>query len=477
MSTPWDLTVNLKDAVLDFTWLSILLIAGAILRRYIPFFQKYLVPNNILGGFLGLLIGAQILGIANLSSERLGMYVYHLLALTFIAMGLRQEKKVWGTGPVSMAFSFINTYVVQGAIGLVVALILINTFMPDLFGGIGLLVPLGFGMGPGLAYSMGHSWERLGFEGGGVVGLTFAAVGFLIAYFVGIPLIQRGIRKRETTLVDGIDGINEQVRRGILKEPPAYKSAGKLTIATEAMEPMAFQIGLIGALYLFTYGFTWGVTHLMEGTFLEDFDFPGIVWSFHFVWAALIAMGARKIMDMQGRGYVIDRGLMTRITGVFMDYLVCASIAAIAFSVVWDYWVPILIMCVLAGTATYFFHRWLMWRAFDNYHFERFIGIFGDLTGTINSGLVLVRVTDPEFDTPVAEDLVYASGVALLIGIPLLFVLNLPMTVFANLFENPQTGYWITLGILLGYGLLLMIAWRLIGYLKFKSQKPAQLAE
>ena len=477
MTTPWDLSANLKDVVLDFTWLSILLIAGASLRRYVPFFQKYLVPNNIIGGFLGLSIGSQILGLTDLSSERLGMYVYHLLALTFIAIGLRQEKTEWGTGPVSMGFSFINTYVVQGTIGLLVALILIYTVMPDLFAGIGLLVPLGFGMGPGLAYSIGHSWERLGFEGGGVVGLTFAAVGFLIAYFVGIPLIQRGIRKRETTLVDGIDGIDEQVRRGILKEPPAYKSAGKLTIATEAMEPMAFQIGLIGALYLITYGFTWGVTKLMEGTVLEQFDFPHIVWSFHFVWAALISMGARKLIDLQGRGYVIDRGLMTRTTGVFMDYLVCASIAAISFSIVWQYWLPILIMCVLAGIGTYFFYRWLMWRAFDNYHFERFIGIFGDLTGTINSGLVLVRVTDPEFDTPVAEDLVYASGVALGIGIPLLFVLNLPMTIFANIFENPQTGYWITFGILLGYGLLLMAIWRLIGYLKFKAVKPAHLQE
>ena len=106
--------------------------------------------------------------------------------------------------------------------------------------------------------------------------------------------------------------------------------------------------------------------------------------------------------------------------GLFMDYLVAASIAAISFHIVWAYRWPLLLMSLLAGLATYAFHRWLMWRAFDDYHFERFIGIFGDLTGTINSGLVLERVTDPHFETPVAEDLVYGSGVALLIGAPLL---------------------------------------------------------
>ncbi|MCH8838036.1 MAG: sodium:glutamate symporter [Candidatus Marinimicrobia bacterium] len=471
MITPWDLTANLKDVVLDMAWLSLLLIVGAGLRRYVPFFQRFLVPNNIIAGFVGLIIGPQLLGLADISPERLGMYVYHLLALTFIAFGLRQSKESWGRGPLSMGFAFITTYLIQGAIGLLVALLLIHTFMPDLFAGIGLLVPLGFGMGPGLAYSIGHSWEKFGFEGGGVVGLTLAAIGFLIAYFVGIPLIQRGIRNRETTLIKGLEEIDEAVRRGVLKEPPPYRSAGRLTIASEAMEPMAFQMGLIGTLYLATYAFTFGVTWLMRGTVLERIDFPHIIWSFHFVWAALITMSARKLIDKSGWGYLIDRGLMTRSAGLFMDYLVAASIAAISFNIVWAYRWPLLLMSLLAGLATYAFHRWLMWRAFDDYHFERFIGIFGDLTGTINSGLVLVRITDPHFETPVAEDLVYGSGVALLIGAPLLFVLTLPMTVFNGMFTSQLTGYWITLGILVAYFVVMMAIWRLTGALRFKARR------
>ena len=232
----------------------------------------------------------------------------------------------------------------------------------------------------------------------------------MIAYFVGIPLIQRGIRRRETTLVKGLDDIGEGVRRGVLTEPPQYKSAGRLTIASEAMEPMAFQFGLIGAVYLVTYAFTFGLTRLMVGTVLERVDFPHIIWLFHFVWAAVISLAVRKVIDKAGWGYLIDPGLMTRSAGVCMDYLVAASIAAISFGIVWTYRWPIVLMSLLAGLGTYAFHRWLMWRAFEDHHFERFIGIFGDLTGTINSGLVLVRVTDPHFETPVAEDLVYGSG-------------------------------------------------------------------
>ena len=109
MITPWDLTANLKDVVLDMAWLSLLLIVGAGLRRYVPFFQRFLVPNNIIAGFVGLIVGPQLLGLANISPERLGMYVYHLLALTFIAFGLRQPRDSWGRGPLSMGFALITT--------------------------------------------------------------------------------------------------------------------------------------------------------------------------------------------------------------------------------------------------------------------------------------------------------------------------------------------------------------------------------
>lgn len=461
--TPWDLTVNFKDVVLDLILLSSFLVIATILRRYVQFFQKFLIPNNIIAGFLALILGPQILGITDITGERLGIYVYHLLALTFIAIGLREEKTHWGKGPISTGLAFVSNYLLQGIIGLVIALIMIYTFMPDLFAGMGLLLPLGYGMGPGVAYTMGHGWEEFGFHGGGNVGLTFAAIGYLIAYFAGIGLIQRGIRRRETTLIDGMEGISTDMRLGIVKEGEP-EIAGKLTLSTEAIEPLAFQLGLIGLVYMFTYWVVSGLAAIMEAAGLHAF--LTTLWSFHFVLANLISILVRKILDLTGKSYVVDRGLMTRSAGVFVDYLVVGAIAAISLVIVGQYWLPLLLMAGLGGLGSYFLCRWLQYRVFEDFHFERFIGIFGEMTGTINSGLVLVRVTDPEFDTPVAEDLVYGSGVALLVGFPLLIVLNLPM----NVFGNTLGGYWITLAILAGYLVLLWLIWWLIGYLKFRKE-------
>lgn len=471
---PWDVSINFKDFILDFSFLSLFLLLGTALRRYVPFFQKYLIPNNIIGGFLGLILGPQILGhvfkgfsfadysYVPLNSDRLGVYVYHILALTFIAMGLRKEKTHWGKGPLSTSLTGLFCFLGQATIGLLVAFLLIVTIEPDLFPGIGMLVTMGFGMGPGLAYSMGLNWEQFGFDGGAQVGLTFAAIGYLFAFFGGIWLIQWGIKNKKTKIIKSMDEISSDVRMGVYKieEPP---SAGRLPLASEAIESIAFQIALIGFVYLLTYFVVYLITGWMESAGLHGF--VGTVWSFHFIFAIIISLVVRKVMDMQKRSYVIDTGLMNRLAGASIDYLVVSSIAAISIVVVAKYWVSLLLMSILAGIYTGLIIYWAVYRAFDDYPFERFIGIFGEKTGTTNSGLALIRVTDPEFKTNVAEDLIYGGAITIFLGLPLLVAMNFPMTIFNNTFR----GYVITLGIFIAYWLLLLIIWRAIGFLKFKK--------
>ncbi|HDP67042.1 MAG TPA: hypothetical protein ENN20_00910 [Candidatus Marinimicrobia bacterium] len=461
----WELTLDLKNVVLDFAWLSGFLILGTILRRYGKFFQKFLIPNNIIAGFIGLILGPEIFKLIPLNGDRLGMYVYHLLAITFVAIGLRQQKTHWGRGPLSKAIANLSGILIQGVIGLMVTFLFIYTIKPDLFPATGLLLPLGFGNGPGLAYALGNSWEQYGFVGGGDVGLTFAALGYLAAYFIGIILIYRGIKNRETRLVKGLDGITRDMRRGVVKEEK-LRVAGYLTLSTEAIEPLAFQIATIGIVYLLTYWVVWNLTHFMER--MGAGGFVPTVWSFHFLIALLVALFTRKILDFTKKSYLIDRGLMNRLAGVSVDYLVVAAICAISLKIVWMYWAPILIMSVAAAFATYFLLRYVCWRAFDDYHFERFIALWGELTGTLNSALVLLRATDPEFKTPVAEDMVYGSGIGLFLGLPVLVLLTVPM----NFFNNELRGYWIVFGLIIAYLLIIWGVWRLIGYIKFKNPYP-----
>lgn len=459
----WSVPLTLEEIILDFLILCTLILIGTLLRRYVAFFQKFLIPNNLIGGTIGLVAGSQMLGWIDLPEARLTSYIYHLLALTFIALGLRKQKTHWGKGPVSKALSSMTTVCLQATIGLGVSLFFIYFINPDIFPGFGLLLPLGFGMGPGLAANFGKDWQAYGFQGGAAVGLTFAAIGFVLAYFIGIALIQWGIKTGKSVNIKDMDHVSSDMRSGVYKNTE-YPVAGHLTMPTEAIEPMAFQYALIGFVYLLNYLFLSVFVIPLENAGLNDF--VGIIWNFHFVFGLILAIIVRKILDKTGRGYVIDKGLMTRSMGVFLDFLIVGAIAGISISSLAAYWPAILVMVIITGPLTFFYLYWLSWRVFDDFHFERFIELFGELTGTIHSGLVLLRVTDPEFDTPVAEDAVYGSGISLMIGLPLLFTLGVPMTFFNNSLE----GYWITFGIIAGYWLLLLVAWKLSGALRLKKQ-------
>jgi ESS family glutamate:Na+ symporter len=84
---------------------------------------------------------------------------------------------------------------------------------------------------------------------------------------------------------------------------------------------------------------------------------------------------------------------------------------------------------------------------------------YGSATGTLPTGLALLRVVDPEFETPAAVDYMYGSGVAFFLVIPYILAINLPMYGFIR--GNPKY-YWMIIGLLLGYLAAIVVLVRLL---------------
>jgi ESS family glutamate:Na+ symporter len=452
----WTLDISAGKFFLDFAWMGVLLVIATYLRSKIGILQKYLIPANLLAGALGLILGANMLGWIDLTSERLGTYVYHLLALLFIALGLRAPKSKMGLSSVKFGLIFISVYLVQAIIGLLLAFLLIYTLMPDLFAGIGLLPPLAFGMNPGIAYTIGTNWEQFGFASGGIVGLTFSACGFLVAYTVGIWLVRRGIKKGRAAYINTNDELPDEVKKGILDEPRANEDE-KITTSPENIESFSFHIGLIG----FTFILTYLVVVLMEWGLITVGAENEVttLWSFHFIIAAIVALFVRKILDTTNASRLIDDVTMTRCSNLFMDFMIVASVAAISLVVVAQYWIPLLVISILVTLATWWVIQYMTNDAFGEYKFERFAAIFGNMTGTLQSALVLLRIVDSGMKSPASYNLVYGSGLALVFGFPLLLLINAPV----HYFDDPIEGFWMVLFALIGYLVLLAIAWQ---YLK-----------
>ena len=445
----WDLTITVKDLVLDLSIICGLLIIGTICRRYIRIFQQFLIPSNLIAGFLGLLVGPELLNLLDFSVDRIGTYVYHLLALTFIGVGLRQTG-TRSAGAVHIGFSKILTFLLQALIGLGVAALFLWLISPDLILAVGMLLPLGFGMGPGIAYSVGQSWEAYGFDGASNIGLTIAAIGFLVAYLTGVIIVNRGIRSGKTSVETSAS--TEDMKTGILtKEPKEVGS--RLTFFSGSIDTLTFHMALIGGIYLLTF---WVTTLLAKLLVLAGQEQEvTVLWSFNFVTANLLALLTRKILGWRGLTFLLDQGTVNRLTGLFADLLVASAIMAISLSIAWAYIGPIVIMSLLGALVTYVAIRESINRVFDDHRFERTVGLYAEQTGTISSGLALIRVTDPELVTQVAQDQVLGSGMALAMGFPLLILINMPLVRF----EGSAQGYLIVTALLLIYLALLATCW------------------
>jgi ESS family glutamate:Na+ symporter len=157
--------------------------------------------------------------------------------------------------------------------------------------------------------------------------------------------------------------------------------------------------------------------------------------------------------------HVLEPGALTRIAGVSVDLLVAAALGAISAVVLLRYWLPILVMGVLAGFFTMGYVLWLTSRLFDDHHFQRAMIFYGSATGTLPTGLALLRVVDPDFETPAAVDYMYGSGVAFFLLIPFFLAINLP--IYGYLRGEPRY-YWMAIGLLLACLLAIAVLVRLM---------------
>lgn len=277
-------------------------------------------------------------------------------------------------------------------------------------------------------------------------------MGYFFAFFVGVPLVNYGIRKGWATFGSG--ELSRDFIVGLLPKDNKNEAAGRLTIHTGNAETLAFQAALVGIVY----GITWALVRFL-GSFVPP-DVATILWGFFFFFGLGIAYILKWMMKVAGIVHLVDPGIQRRITGWSVDYLIVATVAAIQLKIVWDYILPIGVIALANGILTtllvvYFGKR------LDRFGLERSAAIFGTVTGTVSCGLLLLRIVDPEFKTPVAYEIAVMNifvlpivgGGTVLVNAPLWWGWSVGLTVLAFA------------GILAGCLLLL----KLLGFIKGKG--------
>ena len=412
-----------------------MLLANA-LRRQVPFLRRSLIPSSVLGGFLVLAADAAfkaIFGHSMFTTSTLEALTFHGLGLGFVAMALRHTEKIKGKKARRDVFAtstvVVGSYLLQALLGLIVTVALFYLIGSYAAGGV--LLPMGYGQGPGQAYNWGSIYqgytEYPAFRNGASFGLTIAAMGFISASVGGVYYLNKlrraGDKRAQVVNAEEIEDLSAEMVTG-KDEIPLSESLDKLT-----------------------------------------------VWGFNFLIGTVFAILVRSFLErLKARGVAkreyINNFMLNRISGTMFDIMVVASIAAINLSAFRykEFWVPLILLCVIGALATYFYNFRICRKLFPDYADEAFLSLYGMLTGTASTGVILLREIDPLYETPASHNLIYQNLWAIVLGAPMLLLLGFVARSISWTF--------IGMGIIAAlFGMMLCIQALLIRRAKKKEQK------
>ncbi|MBD5131577.1 MAG: hypothetical protein HDT28_03140 [Clostridiales bacterium] len=410
------------------------MLLGNVLRRFIPFLKKTLIPVSVIGGLILLIISTityycagdyffnfSLFGGSGESGGFNGMTIlelitYHCLGIGFVASGMRTSKKKFNKQRAGEVFNSglttVNGYLIQAFVGLAVTLIAVAAFHPDgLISAAGILLAFGFGQGTGQAMNFGNTFESYGFTGGSNFGLTIAALGFLVACIVGVIYINIMRRKGRIEIV-------EKEKSFTLSD---YEDGNEISVVS-SMDKFTVQVAIVLAVYAASFGIMYGLSKLIPSlaTTLFGFNFfIGVLLTIP-VKAVLNKLYDKKLIKKQ----IVNNFMMDRIGGFAFDLMIVAGVAAIRIPLLVSYWGVLLILAVLGALVTVFYVNFVCKRQFASYRHEQFLAFFGMLTGTASTGMILLREIDGTYRTPASENLVFQNVPAMVFGFPLMFLAN-----------------------------------------------------
>lgn len=453
----WD--VSVWSFVITLAILLGSMLLANVLRRNIPFLRRSLIPSSVMGGFIVLAADAgykAIFGHSMFNISTLEALTFHGLGLGFVALAWRSSEKVKSKKAKRDVFNTstvtVGSYLIQAIVGLLITILL--SYVIKCYAAGGILLPMGYGQGPGQAYNWGSIYqgytEYPAFENGASFGLAVAAMGFVSASFGGVYYLNK-LRKSGDRRAQ-IDNAEE------MENLSAEEITGKGEIPlSESMDKLTVQFGLIFVTYFVSFAAMYGITILLDklGGFAVNTIKP-LLWGFNFLVGTAMTVLLKGVGAKLKRKNVIHRRytnnfMLNRISGFMFDVMVVASIAAIDLSAFkhHEFWLPLILVCVTGAVITYFYNYRICRYLFPDYSDEMFLAMYGMLTGTASTGVILLREIDPLFDTPASHNLIYQNLWSILLGAPMLLLLG-----FA---ARSLTWTWLTVGILAALFVIILV--------------------
>lgn len=432
--------------------LAVLLFAGKWVRMHWRPAQKLFLPASILAGAIGLILGPGVAGLLartvagpdtalaqgiipesmlSLWSELPGLLINVVFATLLLGVPLPNFKRVWSLAGPQLAFG-ISLGAGQYVIGILIAALILAPFfgLPLMAGA---LIEIGFEGGHGTAAGLQDVFADLDFPEGADLAVGMATVGVISGIVGGIILINWGVRRGKSAVLDkNVGEIPHSQQRGLIHKDERPISAGGMTVRAESIEPLTLHFAFIAMAILVGVGILEGLIWIEKHTWgagEEGIELLGAVPLFPL--AMIGGLVVQQVLTRVDKDELLDRQTVIRIQGIALDILIAAAIASLSLAVIASNLVPFILLGIAGIAWNVCLFLFLAPRVIPKYWFERGIGDIGQSMGVTATGLILMKIADPDNKTPAYEAFGYKQmvfepffGGGLITGIALPVIYN-----------------------------------------------------
>ena len=383
-----DLFQGLGWLALAVACLSLILAVGRAIGTRLQL-RLWGIPEALLAGLLGLLL-APGGPLPLLPAEVLQLWADLPLVLLTLVFGslllgkpLPKLEGLWRpvSGQVSLALVLaFGQYVVAG-----LAVLLVLQPWLGVSPIMACLIEVAYEGGHGSAAAMGPSYAALGFPGGQALGLAMATVGLLSSTLVG-GLVVVLARKRGWLLADRCAPASPPTGAEAPVPSPPSPAPGAATWAVNlalAGVAVLVGVGLLAALRWLTGGLGDGVALVVD-------SLP--VFPLAIVGSLLV----RLALERSGQAHWASAPVQSQIGTLSADLLITAATAGLDLGLLRADWLPLTVLAVSGLAWNLGVTLLLAPRVLPADWFERAVIEFGQATGVAASGLLLLRMADPD---------------------------------------------------------------------------------
>ncbi|WP_067598995.1 sodium/glutamate symporter [Nocardiopsis listeri] len=446
--------------------LGLLLLVSKLVRVKWKLTQKLYLPGSIIGGGIALLLGPDVLGwamglladqgvavgladrvaegglfgvdVMSVWSALPGLLISVVFASLFLGKRLPKLREAVDLAGPNLAFG-ITVASGQYVIGILLALLVLVPFL-DVPVVSGALIEIGFLGGHGTAAGLGTTFEQVGWAEGQDLALGMATVGLLSGVIIGIVLINWGVRRGKTSVINADNKGTDREQAGLIER--ANRTAGStMTVHPSSMDPLTLHFGLVAVAVIIGQLILSGLQWLEQALWAETIEVMAYVPLFPL--AMIGGIVVQMVIDRFDRNDIVDERSVERIQGLSLDVLIIAAMATLSLQAIADNILTFAILAISGILWCLFAFLFLAPRMMPNFWFERGIGEFGQSMGVTATGMVLMRVVDPEVRTPAYP----AFGYKQLIFEPF-FGGGLVTAAAIPLMVSPLVGPWGFLGIM-----------------------------